>query len=251
MRITVSALKQIIKEEMSSTARSAERKQAGHESELNYTSSRPGGRSSKPEKKRLSKARRQTGKAIANSMDEGDWEAGDIARVGVEDNTFMIDPNVEDDWDLVPGSRTLGGNEPYSLDRDESGDYELPVGDEIEDFSDPYDDDFAYIDQAQRHEALQREASYESYDDVNDGKWSDVIVMSPNGDSVLIGGEETYPDSAPDQMEMRASESLGFRVPPMPSHTSNQLVDRLYAGMQDYFVEVLVSYSADEGWAIS
>ena len=256
MRVTKEQLRKIIKEEMDASIRSAMNQQAGHESEVTYASGKKGTKrgaeSARLEKKRLAKARRRTGKTIAQSaLGETDgWAPGDRARVGMGDDVFMIDPNSEDEWDLVPGSRTLDRDEPFSLDRDEAGDYELPLGVDIENFSDPYDDDFSYIDSAQRAESLQREASYESYDVLDKGTWSDVIVMSPNGDSVLVGGEETYPEDASEQAEMRASKELGFRVPPVPEHTRNQLVNRLYDGMNNYYVEVAIEYNANTGWKI-
>jgi len=266
MRIKVSQLRELLKEALDSSVRSAMNRQADYESEATYASGKRGTKrgdddvSARYEKKNLAKARRRTGKAISRAAlsdmseidesDHPDWAPGDVARVGIDDESFFIDPTREQEWNLVPGAPS-SDNKAYSLNPDETSVYELPMGSGIEDFSDPYDDDFDYIDKAQRAGSIQNEARYEDYSVLDAGTWLSTIVMSPNGDSVLIGGEETYPESAPDEVERLASEALGFRVPPMPQHTQNQLVQRLYDGMRDYFVEIAVEYNANTGWKVS
>ena len=72
--------------------------------------------------------------------------------------------------------------------------------------------------------------------------YSDVIVMSPNGDSVLVDGLETYIDDVPQQLELRS----GF---PMDASFAEELLAKLDKQMQRRYVEI--SVTAENGqWSM-
>lgn len=62
----------------------------------------------------------------------------------------------------------------------------------------------------------------------------DVIVMSPNGDSVLVDGEETYTHDVPQQLD-----GMGF---PMSDTDADNLIFALEDMMDDGYVELEVTY---------
>jgi len=64
--------------------------------------------------------------------------------------------------------------------------------------------------------------------------WSDVIVMSPNGDSVLVDGLETYVRDVPRQLEAWS----GF---PVDAAFAEELVAELKNQMRSGYVEVGVT----------
>jgi len=69
----------------------------------------------------------------------------------------------------------------------------------------------------------------------DDGSYfRDVIVMSPNGDSVLVDGEETYIQDVPRKLEL-----MGF---PMTGNDSDNLIFALEESMADGYVELEVTY---------
>jgi|TARA_Y100000034_G_scaffold40080_1_gene49432 hypothetical protein len=79
-----------------------------------------------------------------------------------------------------------------------------------------------------------------SYSSKSDDSFSDVIVMSPNGDSVLVDGMETYTQDVPFQLEYVS----GFHVPDM---IANVLVTELERQMQqEGYVEMSVEYKNGE-----
>lgn len=79
-----------------------------------------------------------------------------------------------------------------------------------------------------------------SYSSKSDDSFSDVIVMSPNGDSVLVDGMETYTQDVPSQLEYVS----GFHVPDM---IANVLVTELERQMQqEGYVEMSVEYKNGE-----
>ena len=72
--------------------------------------------------------------------------------------------------------------------------------------------------------------------------YSDVIVMSPNGDSVLVDGLETYIDDVPQQLELRS----GF---PVDASFAEELLAKLDRQMQSRYVEI--SVTAENGqWSM-
>lgn len=69
----------------------------------------------------------------------------------------------------------------------------------------------------------------------DDGSYfRDVIVMSPNGDSVLVDGEETYVQDVPMQLGL-----MGF---PMSDIDADNLIFALEESMADGYVELEVKY---------
>jgi hypothetical protein len=70
--------------------------------------------------------------------------------------------------------------------------------------------------------------------------YNDVIVMSPNGDSVLVDGMETYVQDVPQQLEL----SSGF---PMSPNDADTVVRKLMMQMRNGYVELEVTYQ-DGKW---
>ena len=81
-----------------------------------------------------------------------------------------------------------------------------------------------------------KEVAYgETAEMAEDGSYfRDVIVMSPNGDSVLVDGNEVYVDQVPYQLEL-----MGF---PMAGNDSDNLIFALEEMMADGYVELMVTY---------
>ena len=81
-----------------------------------------------------------------------------------------------------------------------------------------------------------------SYAQTKDESFRDVIVMSPNGDSVLVDGMETYIENVPQQLEAIS----GF---PMKGNDSDNLIFALEEMWRDGYVELAVSYENGQwGW---
>ncbi len=87
-----------------------------------------------------------------------------------------------------------------------------------------------------------KEASWgETADYKEDGSYfSDVIVMSPNGDSVLVDGGETYIQDVPQQLEL-----MGF---PMNDTDADNLIFALEDQFQSGYVELGIEYK-DGKWS--
>ena len=87
-----------------------------------------------------------------------------------------------------------------------------------------------------------KEVSYgETAQTSDDGSYfRDVIVMSPNGDSVLVDGNEVYIDQVPYQLEL-----MGF---PMTGNDPDNLIFALEEMMADGYVELMVTYE-DGTWS--
>jgi len=74
-----------------------------------------------------------------------------------------------------------------------------------------------------------------SYSQKEDESFRDVIVMSPNGDSVLVDGMETYIYDVPQQLEYAS----GF---PMSDTDGDNLIFALEDQMSGGYVELSVTY---------
>jgi hypothetical protein len=73
-------------------------------------------------------------------------------------------------------------------------------------------------------------------------EYSDTIVMSPNADSVLVNGKETYIEDVPQELSIAS----GFS---MEGNDSDNLIFALEEMMQDGYVELEVSYKNGQwGW---
>jgi len=97
------------------------------------------------------------------------------------------------------------------------------------------------------------EKPWGSYSSVHGGTWSDVLVMSPNADSILVAGNETYPENVPRELQYRVSRDFDEDdIPPMPDDMAQALVKRLRDAVDNVaYVEVGVSYSDQDGWRVS
>tara|TARA_B100000131_G_C18078411_1_gene597278 strand:- start:1193 stop:1576 length:384 start_codon:yes stop_codon:yes gene_type:complete len=81
-----------------------------------------------------------------------------------------------------------------------------------------------------------------SYSQTKDESFRDVIVMSPNGDSVLVDGMETHIQDVPRQLEAVS----GF---PMKGNDPDNLIFALEEMWRDGYVELAVSYENGQwGW---
>ena len=81
-----------------------------------------------------------------------------------------------------------------------------------------------------------------SYAEKGEGSYGDVIVMSPNGDSVLVDGRETYIQDVPSQLQ----HASGFE---MSDVDADNLIFALENQQQDGYVELGVVYKNGEwGW---
>jgi hypothetical protein len=73
------------------------------------------------------------------------------------------------------------------------------------------------------------------------GEFKDTIVMSPTGDSVLVGGEET----GPDELDIRLYEIMDQMLPP---ELESKLARMVMKQMADGYVEIPISWSPNTGW---
>ncbi len=78
-----------------------------------------------------------------------------------------------------------------------------------------------------------------SYAEKKDDYFSDTIVMSPNGDSMLVDGLETYTQDVPSQLEYVS----GFPVPDM---IGDVIMTELERQEQSGYVEMGVEYKNGE-----
>ena len=81
-----------------------------------------------------------------------------------------------------------------------------------------------------------RSGQLKSYAQMEDdgSYYKDVIVMSPNADSVLIDGEEVYIENVPDHLE-----KMGF---PMKGNDPDNLIFALEEQHRDGYVELAIKY---------
>ena len=83
--------------------------------------------------------------------------------------------------------------------------------------------------------SLIREAMKSYAKMADDGSYyEDVIVMSPNGDSVLVDGEETYVQDVPNQLD-----AMGF---PIKGTDADNLIFALQDQFDSGYVELKVTY---------
>tara|TARA_Y100001970_G_C14254249_1_gene874010 strand:- start:5748 stop:6047 length:300 start_codon:yes stop_codon:yes gene_type:complete len=86
-----------------------------------------------------------------------------------------------------------------------------------------------------------KEAYEETAEMAEDGSYfRDVIVMSPNGDSVLVDGNEVYVQDVPQQLDM-----MGF---PMSDTDADNLIFALEDMVADGYVELMVTFE-DGTWS--
>ncbi len=86
---------------------------------------------------------------------------------------------------------------------------------------------------------LESEQPWGSYAEKSSNSYSDVITMSPNGDSVLVDGMETYITDVPQQIE----HASGF---PMNDTDGDNLIFALEDQMSSGYVELSVEYNNGE-----
>jgi hypothetical protein len=85
-------------------------------------------------------------------------------------------------------------------------------------------------------ERLEEARFGKGYQTKKKGSFSDVLVTSPNGDSILVGGSEVYPSDVPNQLE-RAS---GFE---MPKRIADKLARELEKALRSgAYIEKVVEY---------
>lgn len=83
--------------------------------------------------------------------------------------------------------------------------------------------------------SILKEVYEETAEMKDDGSYfRDTIVMSPDGDSVLVDGNETYVEEVPRQLEL-----MGF---PMNETDGDNLIFALEEMMAAGYVELMVTY---------
>ena len=127
-----------------------------------------------------------------------------------------------------PGSST---NIPYSLDSLEDMEPEdRPVGSDIE----QYAEGKIRITRRQLRQII-KEVYGSTAEMAEDGSYfRDVIVLSPEGDSVLVDGEEVYIEDVPQQLQL-----MGF---PMTGNDPDNLIFALEEMMEHGPGELEVTY---------
>ena len=73
------------------------------------------------------------------------------------------------------------------------------------------------------------------------GPFKDTIVMSPHGDSLLVGGSETYLENVVKELEVQTGQSI-----PVP--TAGAINAELLKQMDQGYVELPISYTPKHGW---
>ena len=71
--------------------------------------------------------------------------------------------------------------------------------------------------------------------------YSDVIVMSPAGDSVLVGGAEVDPSSISYELQVASGQK-------MPMSVAAKLRSELDRQAKSGYIEIPISWSPDAGW---
>jgi len=74
------------------------------------------------------------------------------------------------------------------------------------------------------------------------GLFKDTIVMSPNGDSVLIGGEETDMSMLDIRLYELTGQQLGTAL-------DDKLMRMVMKQVADGYVEIPISYTPEQGWS--
>ena len=72
-------------------------------------------------------------------------------------------------------------------------------------------------------------------------EFRDTIVMSPAGDSVLVGGQETSPDNVDGALEALSGQAMGYG-------DLAKLEALLKKQMASGYVEIPISWSQSSGW---
>lgn len=72
-------------------------------------------------------------------------------------------------------------------------------------------------------------------------EFRDTIVMSPAGDSVLVGGQETSPDNVDAALEVLSGQTMGYG-------DMAKLEALLKKQMASGYVEIPISWSQSSGW---
>ena len=78
-------------------------------------------------------------------------------------------------------------------------------------------------------------APWGTYAEQGDESYSDVIIMSPNGDSVLVNGQETYAQDVPSELLLAS----GF---PLPAPVASKLVREIEQQFAAGYVELGIEY---------
>ena len=97
------------------------------------------------------------------------------------------------------------------------------------------DEEFAQTAKDAMYKKRSGDRPWGSYSQAADDSFRDTIIMSPNGDSVLVDGMETYIYDVPQQLELVS----GF---PMSDTDGDNLIFALEDQMSDGYVELSVNY---------
>jgi hypothetical protein len=122
----------------------------------------------------------------------------------------------------------------------EAGDRNLPRADQPIEFVDEVGYDPS--DWAMGPDVVQDpQRPWGTYAEKDEGKYWDTIMMSPNGDSLLVDGRETYLEDVPSQI-------TGASGIEMSDTDADNLIFALETQMQDGYVELGIEYK-DGKWS--
>jgi len=114
-----------------------------------------------------------------------------------------------------------------------------PASDATADYDVGYEDGHQDATLPEPHHLNEDDRPWGTYSTKKDDYFSDTIVMSPNGDSMLVDGLETYVQDVPSQLEYAS----GFPVPDM---IGDVMVTELENQEQSGYVEMGVEYKNGE-----
>ena len=97
------------------------------------------------------------------------------------------------------------------------------------------DEEFAQTAKGAMYKKRSGDRPWGSHSEKGGNSYSDTITMSPNGDSVLVDGMETYTWDVPQQLEIVSGH-------PMSDTDADGLVDALDKQMSNGYVELSVKH---------
>ena len=73
------------------------------------------------------------------------------------------------------------------------------------------------------------------------GEFRDTIVMSPTGDTLLVGGQEVAFQNAVKELEILSGQ-------PISAMTASDINAKLFKQMGEGYIELPISWSQNKGW---
>jgi hypothetical protein len=180
--------------------------------------------------------RHQLRKIIAEAIDPRELEE---PLGGWAGNALHNDPDYKHHTDTDASPH--GDEEEYERGYQDGFDSAPPASNATADYDIGYEDGEGDATLPEPDEGRLNENSrpWGTYSTKKDDYFSDTIVMSPNGDSMLVDGLETYVQDVPSQLEYAS----GF---PVPDIIGDVIMAELQNQEQSGYVEVGVEYKNGE-----